>query len=81
MRDFDCSHNSAIMCYISFNSNPFCRNLPLGNHRNEIFWFVIQRCKMLDEKKIIVTALIIYLRKVKKKKKSTEYFSFKKEMP
>lgn len=31
---------------------------------------------MLDEKRIIVTALIIYLRKVKKKKKSTEYLFF-----
>lgn len=72
LRDFDCSHrldeHCAIMCYISFNSNAFCRNLPLGNHRNEIFWFVIERCKLLDQKKLIVTALFIYLRKVKKKK-------------
>lgn len=33
---------------------------------------------MLDEKKIIVTALIIYLRKVKKKKKINRIFFFQK---
>lgn len=33
---------------------------------------------MLDEKRIIVTALIIYLRKVKKKKKINRIFFFQK---